>query len=209
MSFEPRLIGRSDAAGDATDDFVLDLPPELTALGEQLAADSAFLAERYPAKQPATTGAVAEVAAQAGRRGGNGFRFGAAAAAILAGVFGWQVGSMQRPVVNDRTEIPGSHSIATNSDLAIAPHAAVRPAPNANEIHGDQGIQEVGVDVPSHSKHASTDEVTMLRTQLNGFEKVIGILQTELAARKQAEAENRKLIESLQAEIAQLKGETK
>ncbi len=205
MSFEPRLIGQSDAAAEATDDFVLNLPPELTALGEQLGADSSFLAERYPAKM----GAVAEVAVNAGRRRGIGFRFGAAAAAILAGVFGWQVGSMQRPAVNDRSEIPETHLLATNPDLAIAPHAAIRPAPNANEIHGDQGIQEVAIDASSHSKHASADEVTMLRTQLNGFEKVIGILQTELAARKQAEAEDRKQIESLQAEIVQLKGETK
>jgi hypothetical protein len=204
------LIGQSDAVAEVTDDFVLEMPPELTALGEQLGADSTFLAERYPAKQSATIGAAVEGAVNAGRRRGIGFRFGAAAAAVLAGVLGWQLGSTQHPAINSRAEIPASHRMVTNPDLAIAPHAAiVHSAANASELHGDQSPQEVGVDAPSHAKHSPADEVTMLRTQLNGFEKVIGILQTELAARKQAEAENRKLIESLQAEIAQLKSESK
>jgi hypothetical protein len=210
VSFEPRLIGQGDPAIEATGDFVLNLPPELTALGEQLGADSSFLAERYPAKQSTTIGAVSEVATNAGRRRGIGMRFGAAAAAVLAGVLGWQLGSTQSPAINRRAETPAPHLIATNPELAVAQHAVImHPAANATELHGDQGVQEVGIDAPSHAKHASTDEVTMLRKQLNGFEKVISVLQSEIVARKQAEVENRKLIESLQAEITELKGESK
>jgi hypothetical protein len=202
VSFEPRVIGQTHEA-EPTDDFALELPPELAALGEQLTADSAHLSDRYPAKQPATVGDVAAPTASRRSFGRIGLRFGAAAAAILVAIVGWKLGSPEHAANVSRP----TASTVPAKNVADSDGKSRRPATGVMDLRGMQHVEEVGIELPQRSKHSMADEVTLLRKQLNGFEKVINALQTELAARKQAQADDQKTIETLRAEITQLKGE--
>ena len=79
------------------------------------------------------------------------------------------------------------------------PAASVDPA----ALRATQGIGEVSV-VPAVAKKPPTDEVEMLRVQVDGFEKLIRRLQAELAARDAQQAEAQRQIEALRQEVREL-----
>jgi S1-C subfamily serine protease len=96
---------------------------------------------------------------------------------------------------------PDSH------DFRIGPQLRISGGENNSiTVHNSQGVEEVGIEATTRARRLPTDEVEMLRLQVTGFEKVIKKLQTELAAREQSQAQTTKLVESLKAEIAELKG---
>jgi S1-C subfamily serine protease len=102
---------------------------------------------------------------------------------------------------------PPSALAVEGHEIQVGPQLKVSNG-GANQItvRNSQGIEEVGIDAPTRARRAPADEVEMLRIQINGFEKVIRKLQGELSVREQSQAETDKLIDSLRAEIANLKG---
>ncbi len=93
--------------------------------------------------------------------------------------------------------------------IQIGPQLRIsNPGANQITVHNSQGVEEVGIDAPTRARRAPSDEVEMLRIQVNGFEKVIEKLQGEISARQKSQAETEKLVESLRAELAAFKGES-
>jgi S1-C subfamily serine protease len=102
---------------------------------------------------------------------------------------------------------PPTPVFAAGKDVQVGPQLRITGLGNNSiTVHNSQGVDEVAIEPPTRSRRAPTDEVEMLRIQVSGFEKVIQKLQVELAVREQSQAETAMLVESLKAEIAQLKG---
>jgi S1-C subfamily serine protease len=95
---------------------------------------------------------------------------------------------------------------ADRRQIQVGPQLRVsNQGPNQITVRNSQGVEEVGIDAPIRSRRPPTDEVEMLRIQINGFEKVIQKLQTELSIRDQSQSATDKLVQSLREEIAALK----
>ncbi|HEY2146390.1 MAG TPA: S1C family serine protease, partial [Pirellulales bacterium] len=102
---------------------------------------------------------------------------------------------------------PATAAFAEKGNIQVGPHLIVSGSGgNQITVHNSQGVEEVGIEPPTRSRRTPTDEVEMLRIQVSGFEKVIQKLEGELAAREKSQADTTKLVESLETEIAQLKG---
>ena len=103
---------------------------------------------------------------------------------------------------------PPSVVAADARQIQVGPQLRIsNGGPSQITVRNSQGVEEVGIDAPTRTRRAPADELEMLRIQINGFEKVIHKLQGEISARDQSQAETDKLIESLRAEIAALKGQ--
>jgi len=99
-------------------------------------------------------------------------------------------------------------------DLEVAPGGAVRvgsqvQAQNTNpaeiKVRSGAHVAELSIEPKEKKARLDRDEVTLLRAQLEAFDKVIVRLQGELRRRDEAHRATNKLIESLTAEIARLR----
>ncbi|HKD38257.1 MAG TPA: S1C family serine protease [Pirellulales bacterium] len=102
---------------------------------------------------------------------------------------------------------PPPAAFADTREVKVGPQLRITGnGNNSITVRNSQGVEEVAIEPPARARRTPTDEVEMLRIQVSGFEKVIQKLETEIAAREQSQSETAKLVESLKAEIAQLKG---
>ncbi len=92
----------------------------------------------------------------------------------------------------------GRIAVAKSRRIQVGPQLRISDAgDNRIVVHNSQGVEEVGIAAPADARHPPTDEVEMLRIQVNGFEKVIQRLQAEIAAREKSQAQTAKLVQSL------------
>ncbi|MEX0937130.1 MAG: hypothetical protein WDZ59_04660 [Pirellulales bacterium] len=198
------------------DDF--DLPDNLAALSEQLAADAARLAERYPALH----GLHAKLpAAQTQTLRQRVWRWSARAASLAAIVAGawWTAGQFE--VGGDRQAQSSARSTASQGVHDAS--QATLPSPRADQR------QFVSADVPTSGRSSSRDrpanhsqavsagpedlnppplrrgsEVELLNAQLQAYQSVIEAMQEELARREAQQAKTEEQLELLRRQVADL-----
>jgi len=102
----------------------------------------------------------------------------------------------------------GANAVAAaarnTTGVLVGPQLTVKSTGKGVEVRNSNGVQELSTDT-QRSRRSPGDEVDMLRTQLLGFEQVIRKLQTELQRRGELQQEADKTIQSMQAEIDQLR----
>lgn len=90
--------------------------------------------------------------------------------------------------------------------IRIGPQLTVRPLGRKQiEVRESGRVEEVAVAASAPDKRLPRDELSLLKTQLEAFEKVIVRLQSELIRRDENQVHTQELIEKLSAEIAQLR----
>ena len=229
MPFEPRLFSSGDdqaaPAGElvsaelspgagpkllVADEPDADLPDELAALAAQLRDEAATLARQHPPRP------VEAPLAPAIERRRRGLWLWPAAAAILvaAGLTAWRIERLPIvPVTQPKVTAEPIKSLdpVPTAVVAASPqpvkHHSATTQPDSEPPHSDQGIAEVSVTDPQAPTHGTTDELSMLRRQVDGFEKLIHRFQAELVARDAAEAASQRQIEALQQENEQLRNQ--
>jgi hypothetical protein len=197
------------AAHDCSSDDDLGLSAELQLLGAQLRGEADLLANRY-----APTAEI-QPAKPAYSRFRRRMLWQAAAVAVAGlAILVWQFGRPWRASTRLSEVVSAPHDgVSPIVAGGIADTASVNPASaksrtavsDSSEFRRTQGIAEVGIDAPATDRHPPANQLEMLRLQLSGFEKVIRKLQTELSARDAAQLESERQIESLQAEVADLR----
>jgi hypothetical protein len=196
----------------------LDLPDDLAALSEQLAADAARLAERYPASGRLHAKLAAAQSKLWRRRV---WRWSSRAAALVASVAGawWAAGQFE--LGSDRQAPTSARSIESQRDgyaLRVnspSPRAERRhfvstdvPSSNRLPLEGrpDDHSQAVSAGPedfdPPPLRHAS--EVELLHAQLEAYQSVIEAMQEELARREAQQAKTDEQLESLRRQVAEL-----
>ncbi len=106
-------------------------------------------------------------------------------------------------------------SVAANSGtelrgIKLGPQLAARPlAGGAIRLSGRGHVAELALDGDERSSPGRivTDEVTLLRKQLEAFEQVIERLQAELERRERFQAETQGLLEQLNQQVRELRAE--
>jgi hypothetical protein len=209
-----------------------DLAPDLVELALQLGDDAAFLAARYPAAQFASAQAAVAPPPRDAQWRRWARRFSPVAAVFLLAVGigllatnhvaeiplateilkkqpgeqgelavgrGDQTSSTEIPVEDD-----GSGAAQRRSALLESKGLAVDGG--EIEIPNSQGVEEVGFGAPPAAGRLARDELSMLRTQLMAFEKVIKRLQLELERRDELQARTDAQLKELTEEVARLRG---
>lgn len=227
MPFEPRLFSSgSDQVSPAgelasaklspgagpkllvADELDADLPDELAALAAQLRDEAAILARQHPPRPAETPLAPAVIQ----RRRGLWLWPAAAAILLAAGLMAWRIEYMPT-TRSGRTDVAAEASkspdIAPAAAVAASPqpvkHRIAATQPDSDKPPVDQGVAEVSITDPQVPTHGTSDELSMLRRQVDGFEKLIHRFQAELVARDAAEAASQRQIEALQKENEELR----
>ncbi len=94
---------------------------------------------------------------------------------------------------------PGNHLAGPQSKALTADGGEIE-VPNA------QGVEEVSFGAPPAASRMARDALSMLRTQLMAFEKVIQRLQLELERRDELQARTEAQLQELTEEVAKLRG---
>ncbi len=235
MRFEPRLMRGAEVVADEsrasgaldTSDQPFEFPPELAALAEQLGADADHLTDRYPANHPAQTSDIAAGGSSNAPRSSRPIGAIAVASNPVRRRRGGCFGRSSRLAVGRGATGPEPFHARDSRALrsAIEPRSRRRNRTDwqfrRTWIRRTWRCRAKFALTKRARRSAARRSASMcLRTrciprptrsrcsaQLNGFEKVIAVLQTEIAARKQTQTDEERLIESLRAELAQLKSQ--
>jgi hypothetical protein len=226
----------SDAGGEEGRDALhptADLAPDLVELALQLGDDAAFLAARYPASQFASAQAAVTPPPPDAQWRLWALRLSPVAAVFLLAVSIGLLANNHVAEIPLATEIlkkqpgeqgelavgRGDHSSSTEIPLEDGgPGVAQRRPGNMLEskalaadggeieVPNAQGVEEVGFGAPPAASRMARDELSMLRTQLMAFEKVIKRLQLELERRDELQARTEAQLQELTEEVAKLRG---
>jgi hypothetical protein len=107
------------------------------------------------------------------------------------------------------TEIPledGGPGVAQRRPGNMLESKALAADGGEIEVPNTQGVEEVGFRAPPAASRMARDELSMLRTQLMAFEKVIKRLQLELERRDELQARTEAHLQELTEEVAKLRG---
>jgi len=116
---------------------------------------------------------------------------------------GDQTGSMTIPLEQDGP----SAAPRRPENLLVGPRSKVRAVEGGQtEVRNSQGVEEVGFGAAPAAGRMARDELSMLRTQLTAFEKVIERLQLELERRDELQARTESQLQELTDELVKLRG---
>jgi hypothetical protein len=190
------------------DELDSDLPDELAAVAAQLRDEAATLARQHPPR------AAEDPLGPTVKRRRRGLWLWPVAASILvtAGLLAWRIDHWPSAAVGPAAvtaDRPSSQAAAATSKVvATKPPAERRPSAvdlELERLRAAQSVAEVGITDTQAPSHGTSDELSMLRRQVDGFEKLIHRFQAELVARDAAEAESQRRIEALQKENEELR----
>jgi hypothetical protein len=92
-------------------------------------------------------------------------------------------------------------------NVLVGPQLQVRADEGVQtEVRNSQGVEEVGFGTAPAAGRMARDELSMLRTQLMAFEKVIKRLQLELERRDELQARTEAQLQELTDEVVTLRG---
>jgi hypothetical protein len=116
---------------------------------------------------------------------------------------GDQSNSTEIPLENDGPEAAQRQP----GNLLVGPPLRTRTEDGSqNEVLNSQGVEEVSIGSAPAARRMARDELSMLRTQLMAFEKVIQRLQLELKRRDELQRQTETQLRELTEEVAKLRG---